>query len=301
MASESSKPELRHEFIAMVFAVAVGEVGIELASLFKLRNFVHFLPGYAHLVLATFLIAASFVGWSKSPSPGAQRNVRKVLEWEFVLLLLDMALVIIYFLLVRSVDFEKAGEGNNAFKYVPDASADAGWLWKIFVIYVIWDFLAKFVIEERKEKVPLKNRVWRTVVTFFCLALSYIAAKYCVPGISPENVLVADASLIALVLLFRALKDLVSAYFPDPPEKPSVAGMSESEIILALADFHELKRHRTAEADKGKKPARRWTFWLFVIFVLGMVWCFFDLHFPNPLDKQMDPRNYATPLPVFAD
>lgn len=100
-------PKLRHEFVGMMFAVTIGEVGLQAAALVKVGHPWHFLPAYSHLLLATVVIAASFVGWSLSPAPGAQEDVRNVLHPEFLVLLLDVFLVIVYFILVRSVDLDR--------------------------------------------------------------------------------------------------------------------------------------------------------------------------------------------------
>src|SRR5205807_1748814 len=91
----------------MMFAVTIGEVGLQVAAVIQARHFWHYLPAYSHLTLATIAIAASGVGWSRSLSPGAREDVEVVFQWEFVVLLLDVTLVVLYFILVRTVDFGK--------------------------------------------------------------------------------------------------------------------------------------------------------------------------------------------------
>lgn len=107
-------PRLRHEFVGMMFAVAIGEVGVQTATLVQAYNWIHFLPAYSHLILATIVITTSWVGWTLSPSPGAGQDVRGVLQWEFIVLLVDVFLVIVYFILVKTVDFTGEGRENHA-------------------------------------------------------------------------------------------------------------------------------------------------------------------------------------------
>src|SRR5579864_8561232 len=104
---KETDPKLRHEFVGMMFAVTVAEIGLQVASLVQQKNFSqqYCIPAYVHLVLATFVVATSWVGWTLSQSPGARHDVTKIFEVEFWVLLTDMALVIFYFVLVRSVEF----------------------------------------------------------------------------------------------------------------------------------------------------------------------------------------------------
>jgi hypothetical protein len=71
-------PKLRHEFVGMMFAVAIGEVGLQTATLVKAsdfpNDFLYFLPAYSHLILASIAIAASWVGWTKSKSRSGQKD-----------------------------------------------------------------------------------------------------------------------------------------------------------------------------------------------------------------------------------
>jgi hypothetical protein len=75
-AVPKSQPKLRHEFVGMMFAVAIGEVGLQAAALFKTGDFLRYLPAYSHLTLATIMIATSWVGWTLSVAPGARRDGR---------------------------------------------------------------------------------------------------------------------------------------------------------------------------------------------------------------------------------
>ena len=138
-------PKLRHEFVGMMFAITIGEVGLQVAALVQAGHLAHYLPAYGHLILATTMIAASWVGWSVSMAPGARQDVRRVFGWEFVVLLLDVSMVITYFILVRTVDF-----GKESSPRVAPASTVAGWVFGIFLLYLVWDVITKIVMNPGK-------------------------------------------------------------------------------------------------------------------------------------------------------
>jgi hypothetical protein len=211
VTTPESEPKLRHEFVGMMFAVAVGEVGVQTATLVQAHNWVHFLPAYFHLLLATVLIATSWVGWTLSPSPGARTDVRNIFEWEFFVLLLDMLLVVIYFILAKSVDI--TGEKNIQLK--ASAAPEAFWVLVVFCVYLVWDFVSKVPLYTKKKRSEpwFRNYGVRIIPTLVCLILAYVT-KRLVADIDAPHVLTADLALIFLVLLFRALKDLTSALFP---------------------------------------------------------------------------------------
>jgi hypothetical protein len=208
------EPRLRHEFVGMMFAVAIGEVGLQTATLIQAHRWVHFLPAYCHLALATLIIATSWVGWTLSPSPGARRDVKRVLEWEFILLLLDVILVIFYFILVKSVDITEGPEIHlNA-----SAAPESFWICVIFGAYLAWDILSKYVMQRGMKSSgssSYSSDMLRIIPTLTCFILALVI-KSLVEGADPPHVLAADFALISLVLFYRAAKDLMSALFPKP-------------------------------------------------------------------------------------
>jgi hypothetical protein len=137
-----SEPKLRHEFVGMMFALAIGEVAVQASVLVRAGNWMHFLPAYSHLFLAAIVIAASWVGWTLSPSPGARQDVRNVFQFSFVVLLLDVFLVVVYFILAKTVDI--AGEGT--IKLNASARPETFWILVIFGAYFVWDVITKIVI-----------------------------------------------------------------------------------------------------------------------------------------------------------
>jgi uncharacterized membrane protein (DUF485 family) len=213
----------------MMFAITIGEVGLQAAALVQAGHPAHFLPAYGHLVLATVVVATSWVGWSLSVAPGARRDVQGVFKGEFFVLLLDVALVIAYFILVRTIDFGKEATPPRT----EPASTVAGWILVIFILYLVWDILTKIIISwggrERSTRKLREHfdRSWRRSVgsrmlpTAMCCVLAWVIWRLVQTADAPHY-LTADCSLLWLMLLFRALKELVSAYYPTPPKgKPS--------------------------------------------------------------------------------
>ncbi len=139
------QPRLRHEFVGMMFAITIGEVGLQAAALVQVGHWAHFLPAYGHLFLATVVVATSWVGWSVSAAPGAREDVHGVFQWEFLVLLLDVSLVIAYFILVRTTNLGKETTPPRT----DPASTVAAWVLVIFILYLAWDFLTKVIISWR--------------------------------------------------------------------------------------------------------------------------------------------------------
>jgi hypothetical protein len=196
--NDRSSTQLHLTFIEMLFALAIGEVAIDVGSLVSLRiegsvDIASTLPAYSHLLLATMVIAASWVGWRNSEFSGSK--IKSVFSLDFVELLVDVFLVICYFLLVRLAEIPT----SPCLAIVPDASREAWMIMVIMATYVFWDFLSC-----RTEGSKLKLRVWASGVS---LAMSVIAVCF-LPLHSHDRtaVILMDIALLALVFLFRAMK-----------------------------------------------------------------------------------------------
>src|SRR5439155_19473397 len=91
-------PKRRVEFVGMMFAIVVAEIGVQAAELAKTglpdaHQIYYALPAISHLLLATVLVAASWVGWKASEAPGGRTDATEVLTWPFTILVLDVLLV----------------------------------------------------------------------------------------------------------------------------------------------------------------------------------------------------------------
>ncbi|HZZ28462.1 MAG TPA: hypothetical protein VFE46_10715, partial [Pirellulales bacterium] len=122
------KPEYKHEFVALMFAVAMAEIGLQAATIVKREDYWHDASGITHLILAFALVATSWVGWCKTLSPGGRDDVRQVFEREFLILMLDVLLVIAYLILIRTGGVIEANQTE-----LPLAKNDGFWIAAIFL------------------------------------------------------------------------------------------------------------------------------------------------------------------------
>lgn len=142
-----TEPRLRHEFVGMMFAITIGEVGLQFAAFVKGEHFLRDFPAFTHLIVATAMIATSWVGWSVSKTRGARLDVTEIFQWEFVVLLLDVFMVITYFILVRSFEY---GSDPTASPRIDHPSRLAVWIAVIFLLYIAWDVVTKVLISQEQ-------------------------------------------------------------------------------------------------------------------------------------------------------
>jgi hypothetical protein len=262
-AGETEPPKLRHEFVGMMFAVAVGEVGLQVAALMRHENSIHhYLPAYAQLLLATVVIAASWVGWSLSRA--ARPDVTGVLEVGFVVLLTDVILVICYFVLARSVESQIL-ISNGQERFAPTAVSAANCMLVIFCLYLFWDLWTKVVVyvsrkcwghEQYHKWWP--NYFVRFIPTVICLLLAFWVWQGIDGSFDPSQVVIGDAALLLLALLFRAGKGLVSAIWPmgDASTGWQILWPFVWTVTLALAFAYAVRRMHApvARLDSFIKP-----------------------------------------------
>jgi hypothetical protein len=210
MADSSSEPKVRHEFVGMMFAVTIGEVGLQVASLVHAKHYTHFLPFYTHLLLATIVITSSWVGWSLSQAPGNRRDVDGMFTWGFCTLLLDVFLVITYFIMVRTIELGKLPEQPRI-----DTPEKEAWLIVLmFALYLVWDVVTKMLAYDKLRDGPWgRNCGLRMIPTLVCLFLA-VVVRWQVAGFQLDHYVNADIALLGLALAFRALKDVVSEGAP---------------------------------------------------------------------------------------
>jgi hypothetical protein len=210
MADLDREPKVRHEFVGMMFAVTIGEVGLQVASLVQAKHYVHFLPFYSHLVLATVVITSSWVGWTLSQAPGARRDVTGVFTWGFFTLLLDVFLVVTYFIMVRTIEI---GKGKQASRIDPPETV-ALLILLMFSLYLVWDLITKIIVYRRaRDGEWVRNCGLRMIPTLVCVVIAAIIRNQ-LKNTDLIHYINADVALLALALLFRALKDGISEGFP---------------------------------------------------------------------------------------
>lgn len=191
---------LRFLFVQLLFCLAIGEVGVQATNLF-LRS--DALPtdfvtsSLAHLILAAVVISTSWVGWSSSLSNSTNDKVG-VFTKSFLVMLIDVALVVVYFMLARSAQVPAPGTGDPL---PPSAAWQCSLMLCTFILYLIWDIVTKW---SRTDSARLKERGRWTLLCFFLSVTIWFVVKD-VEGLWP--ILLVDGALLCTDLSFRAFKD----------------------------------------------------------------------------------------------
>jgi hypothetical protein len=197
---------LRYTFVEMLFALAIAEVAIVASGIVRAQGTVSAkLPVLSHIFLATVLIAASWLGWSASQWRRNSPKVETLLSWNFVGLLLDVLLVILYFILVRDAEVLPDAPFTLG---APTAVPEARWIIWIFAVYVIWDIVSD-VVKEKNARTSLATiglALASTACSIICVTLAFIASQVAEDARSPWSVILVDAALLSVVLLFRVIK-----------------------------------------------------------------------------------------------
>lgn len=210
-AGEAGFPrDRRFIFVQLLFSLAAAEISRQGAELvLQGRGVLEASPAYAHLLLALIVVASSWVGWSISAA-SLRLKVSSVFSLPFVALLFDVVLVTFYFILVRGAEIPKHGD-----PLVPSARTECVMMALIFAGYFGWDVLTKAVASDASADAPsgflrrffgpaMWSRGW---TSFLCMALGIVAWWSLRSVSSVAGVLFADASLLFLILLFRAMKE----------------------------------------------------------------------------------------------
>jgi hypothetical protein len=217
---------LRFSFVEMLFALALGQVAIHVADVVGITApWQDKAPAIAHLWVSFVLIAASWVGWRQSGSPGMKESkVEFLFSRPFFGLLLDVLLVIFYFIIVRHVELEQ--KAGNPSLTPGTAVPEASWICIVFVVYAFWDLVADVFssgcIPPQTGNYRLLKKVLKGLGAAFvsvfasgvCIFLSYRVYVAAAVVKDPRAVIFFDLSLVCVILLFRALKAFENVLAP---------------------------------------------------------------------------------------
>lgn len=193
-----SGTQLHLTFIEMLFALAIGQVAIGFSELIYYQSTSNqtlwaVIPAYSHLLLAAAVISTSWVGWRISVYSGS--DIKSVFSLDYIELLIDVTLVIMYFALARAVEIPDPYSAS----FCPDASFEAYAVAIIISTYVLWD-----VVSCRSKLEKLHKRLWASIS---CTIISWLLVWSDIGGSGTVwAVLLGDCSLMALILTFRAMK-----------------------------------------------------------------------------------------------
>ncbi len=211
--ADKGEDALRLTFVEMLFALAVAQVAIGAADIVEYGKLDGSAPAaISHLSLALLVIAMSWVGWQKSPSPGMKELVQRVASITFVGLVLDVLLVVAYFVVSRNSEVAN----HNGIPSLAAASVrpEAFWMCVIFGMYFLWDLVADVFSE---NCIPVKGLIERvklvprlvfasTFCSLLCLLLSFSVYYFPRHDVSTWQVVSLDIALMCVVFAFRLLK-----------------------------------------------------------------------------------------------
>jgi hypothetical protein len=198
-----SDSALHFGLIEMAFALAIGEVAGKLGDYIDdtikydpSKMCADHIPFFTQLLLATLLVACSWIYWGKRFRHGGP-PIDSVFEWQFLELLVDLTLVILYFVFIHAASVPPAkGPADLSLHLATVPALMSG----IFLLYALWDLITK----------PFNTYKSRSISTGICFALSLCLCGLghwkLSGGATPLGVVCLDLSYCALVFLFRALK-----------------------------------------------------------------------------------------------
>ncbi|QDV24366.1 hypothetical protein [Aureliella helgolandensis] len=207
-AAESDN-ELHFSFVELLFSLAVAEIALRFADVVDNAG-PKFLeaecwPAYCHLLLALLLITTSWIGWGKASRARRNIHLSSVYSPDFAELMIDVFLVVVYFVLVRKTETVDADLNVNL-SMRPEAVCLAA----VFILYFMWDFISKFPLRMSRDGTPYG---WKPILTrgktsLTCALLALIAAVYSWHvATSVYQVIAFDLSAMGLIILFRELKE----------------------------------------------------------------------------------------------
>jgi hypothetical protein len=220
-AAQGREDPLREAFVEMLFALVVSQVAIYAADLTSVSStWFDELPSIAHLGVGLLLISTSWVGWRQSVSPGMKERIRYVFSRPFVGLLLDVSLVVLYFIVVRTVEIQDRGGAMSLAP--PSAQPEAWWIGVVFAVYVMWDLLSDVLCEGglpqggiyAKLKKGLAAAIVSTFASLVCLLGSFGIWWLAATRTGVIQIVFLDLSLVCIILLFRVLKAAENALAP---------------------------------------------------------------------------------------
>ena len=191
---------LQIAFVSMIFALALTEAARRVGVLYfrEGRFGREAWPALSHLFLSLVVIATSFVQWMQSP---LSDKVVEVFGSQFLVLLVNVAIAMMYYVLVMGVEIGEDGQVKP-----PSARHEADWMLYIFAAYLLYDLLTKWLIPSFFDPWSFFPRGWVSLACFLCALLTWRTLRSVER--SAGRVIVADLFLLLLVVLFRAMKRL---------------------------------------------------------------------------------------------
>ena len=174
-------------------------------------------PVISHLVLSSFIVGTSFVGWTQTFEDRHVIAPPHVIHWWSLMLIVDFWILSMYYCLVGNVSQERTEatwgptrEHNGCAAY---------WVLWIMVGYCVWDFFVYWLIPRLLAKISTGrfsawgSNFWvSSWMTLYC-TVPAVVAYFFLRQIRAERLwrlTAGDLSLLFLTLFYRALKQTPS-------------------------------------------------------------------------------------------
>jgi hypothetical protein len=211
-------------FVSFLYAFVAADIAVRFSNLSShwseysncepKRKYWH-VPVWSHLVLAAFVIATSWLGWTLAFVHGDVsaldiKNLRGVIAPTSLLLVIDFWILGTYFSFVSVIN-EARLSGKHEGGWSPLSGSAAYWILWILIAYLCWDFLVYYLIPYWTD--PTKEAFWaRSWMSPRCLLLAALAFLWLgrIRSEHPFCILAGDVSLLALLLYYRSLKQIAT-------------------------------------------------------------------------------------------
>jgi hypothetical protein len=216
MPPANTQLNLRHTFVAMLFALVASHLALSTAALLQTCvqqcvDVSRLVAPASHLFLALTLITTSWVGWSASTTSKSAQQLTNVFQKSFIVLIFDILLVIVYFAMTASVEMDI----QKLVILAPSATEEVLFISITFGMYFLWDIIYDVWMKLPSKRDQVAKHVFVfsfASMTVFVLSLFVLWLDELGPRTgSTLSVYSTDVALTSLVVGFRALK---GAEFP---------------------------------------------------------------------------------------
>ena len=201
MSDVLKKEDLRQVFVAMIFALAIGEFAITGYDVYEAYEVFNTSPyaSLGHLCVALCIIISSWVFWSQSFDNPSHPKFEQSPFSSYALLIVDIIIVAWYFILVKTID-----EG------APSSLPEIRILIWIFALFLLWQAI-------------ISLHQWSGLSTFFkeicldlCFMVIFIILYFCPIELIEKSlhdteivpaVIGIDACLCFLIIWYRVLQN----------------------------------------------------------------------------------------------
>jgi hypothetical protein len=196
-------------FVDVLFALVVGEVLSPLRRWWTIPG-----PAWSHLVLAAVLVLTSWIGYHNSTNkPKYEIAFVNLPLWQFVL---DISMVIAYWFTATSAELPE----HSPLKDLPaprgSAVPEAILVAVCFLLYVLWDEVGRQIKKSPfyGASSPSASDGARRIVTWCCFVATLVIVGLAIWAEASDQhwgiVIALDIALIALLIGFRVLKEVVT-------------------------------------------------------------------------------------------